>query len=324
MILAGDIGGTKTYLALFDENKNRLEKSREIRFENCRFPDLESIIEEFLKDGNEKPEIVSLGVAGPIVDGNCSLTNLDWRIETGRLKKHFDKVYLINDLVAMAIAVPYLEDKDVAVLQSGLQFKEGSISVVAAGTGLGQAFLIPTGSDDYYAVDSEGGHVDFAPRNKLETELLFFLQKKFERVSVERVVSGPGVIQIFEFVKKHFYSGVSEDWQKDLQNEELATEIICFAVEKKSELCEKTLSIFVELYGALAGNLALQFLTKGGVYLGGGIVPRIVPLLEQGVFMQSFLEKGRFKRFLTEVPVKVILNDRSALLGAAQYAFKHP
>ena len=166
--------------------------------------------------------------------------------------------------------------------------------------------------------------MDFAPRNKLETELFFFLQKKFERVSVERVVSGPGVIQIFEFVKKHFYSGVSEDWQKDLQNEELATEIICFAVEKKSELCEKTLSIFVELYGALAGNLALQFLTKGGVYLGGGIVPRIVPLLEQGGFMQSFLEKGRFKRFLTEVPVKVILNDRSALLGAAQYAFKHP
>ena len=125
MILAGDIGGTKTYLALFDENKNRLEKSREIRFENRRFPDLESIIEEFLKDGNEKPEIVSLGVAGRIVDGNCSLTNLDWRIETGRLKKHFDKVYLINDLVAMASAVHYLEDKDVAVLHLDCNLKKG-------------------------------------------------------------------------------------------------------------------------------------------------------------------------------------------------------
>jgi glucokinase len=223
----------------------------------------------------------------------------------------------------MACSVPCLEEKDVAVLQSGAQIKEGRISVVAAGTGLGQAFLIPTGSEKYYAVDSEGGHADFAPRNKLEAELLFFLQKKFTRVSVERIVSGPGVIHIFEFVKEHLYSGVSVDWQKGLQNEELVAEIIRCAVEKKSEICEKTLSLFVELYGALAGNLALQFLAKGGVYLGGGIAPRIMPLLEQGSFMQAFLEKGRFKSFLTEIPVKVILNDRSALLGAAQYAFTH-
>ena len=323
MILAGDIGGTKTYLALFHENNNRLEKIRDTRFENRNFPGLDSIIEEFLKSDNEKPLIVCLGVAGPIIDGNCDLTNLDWRIETGRLEKQFDKAYLINDLVAMACSVPCLEEKDVAVLQSGLQLKEGRISVVAAGTGLGQAFLIPTDSAKYYAVDSEGGHADFAPRNKLEAELLFFLQKKITRVSVERVVSGPGVIHIFEFVKEHLYSGVSEDWQKGLQDEELVAEIIRCAVEKKSEICEKTLSLFVELYGALAGNLALQFLTKGGVYLGGGIVPRILPLLEQGSFMQAFLEKGRFKSFLTEVPVKVILNDRSALLGAAQYAFTH-
>ncbi len=323
MILAGDIGGTKTYLALFDENKNRLEKIRETRFESRKFPNLDSIIEEFLKGGNEKPMIACLGVAGLIVEGNCNLTNLEWRIETERLEKQFDKVYLINDLVAMAYAVPRLEEKDVAVLQSGLQLKEGRISVVAAGTGLGHAFLIPTGSEKYYAVDSEGGHADFAPRNKLETELLFFMQKKFTRVSVERVVSGSGVIHIFEFVKEHFYSGVSEDWQKGLQNEELAVEIIRYAVEKKSELCEKTLSLFVELYGALAGNLALQFLAKGGVYLGGGIVPRILPLLRQGSFMQAFLEKGRFKSFLTEIPVKIILNDRSALLGAAHYAFTY-
>ncbi len=323
MILAGDIGGTKAYLALFDENKSQLEKIRETRFETRQFPDLDSIIEEFLKEESEKPGIACLGVAGPIVDGNCSLTNLDWRIETGRLEKQFNKVFLINDLVAMAYAVPCLEDKDVAVLQSGSQLKEGRISVVAAGTGLGQAFLIPTGSGKYYVVDSEGGHADFAPRNKLETELLFFLQKKFKRVSVERVVSGPGVIHIFEFVKEHFYSGVTEAWQQGLQNEELASEIIRNAVEKKSELCEKTLGLFVDLYGALAGNLALQYMTKGGVYLGGGIAPRILSLLEQGSFIKAFLEKGRLKSFLTEIPVKVILNDKSALLGAAQYAFKH-
>lgn len=323
MILAGDIGGTKTYLALFDVNNNRLEKKRETRFENRNFFNLDSIIEEFLKGENEKPRVVCLGVAGPIIDGNCNLTNLDWRIEIGQLEKQFDKAYLINDLVAMASSVPCLEDKDVAVLQSGLQVKEGRISVVAAGTGLGQAFLIPTSSDKYYAVDSEGGHADFAPRNKLEAELLFFLQKKFIRVSIERVLSGPGVIHIFEFIKEQFYSGITEDWQKGLQNEELVAEIIRCAVEKKSEICEKTLNLFIELYGALAGNLALQFLAKGGVYLGGGIVPRILPLLKQGPFMQAFLEKGRFKSFLNEIPVKVILNDRSALLGAAQYAFTH-
>ncbi|MBT4184876.1 MAG: ROK family protein [Deltaproteobacteria bacterium] len=239
MILAGDIGGTKTYLALFDENNNRLEKIRETRFENRNFPDLDSIIEEFLKSDNEKPLIVCLGVAGPIIDGNCDLTNLDWRIETGRLEKQFDKAYLINDLVAMACSVPCLEEKDVAVLQSGLQLKEGRISVVAAGTGLGQAFLIPTDSAKYYAVDSEGGHADFAPRNKLEAELLFFLQKKITRVSVERVVSGPGVIHIFEFVKEHLYSGVSEDWQKGLQDEELVAEIIRCAVEKNLKYAKR-------------------------------------------------------------------------------------
>lgn len=323
MILAGDIGGTKSYLALFQENKNGLEKICEARFENRKFPDLDSIIEEFLKNRDVKPEIACLGVAGPIMGGDCNLTNLDWRIETGQLKKHFDKVYLINDLVAMACAVPCLQDKDVAVLQAGLQVKEGRIAVVAAGTGLGHAFLIPTDSGKYFAVDSEGGHADFAPRNKLEMELLLFLQKKFTRVSVERVISGPGLIHICEFVREHFYSGISEKWQEGLQNEELASEIIRRGVKKKSELCEKTLNLFLELYGALAGNLALQFLAKGGVYLGGGIVPRILPLLTQGLFMQAFLEKGRFKKFLTDIPVKVIVNDRSALLGAAQYAFKH-
>ncbi len=320
MIFAGDIGGTKAYLAIFEKIGTQLEKIRESRFESRNFPDLNSIIEEFFKGNKPKPQIACVGVAGPIVDGNCDLTNLDWRVETGRLKKIFDTVWLINDLVAMSCAVPYLEEKDVAVLQSGHQVDEGRISVIAAGTGLGQAFLIPVGKSKYSVLDSEGGHADLAPRNLLEAELLFFLQKKFGRVSLERVVSGPGLVHIFLFVKEKFHSGELEDWERDSGSDELAREIIRLAVEKKSEICEKTLDIFMALYGALAGNLALQYLSKGGVYLGGGIVPRIVPLLKEGAFMKAFLSKGRFKNFLAKVPVKTILNDKASLLGAAHYA----
>ncbi len=320
MILAGDIGGTKAYLALFDEKENRLEKISEARF-GCRdYPNFESVLEEFFKDGLKKPEVASLGVAGPVVNGNCDLTNLDWRIDAASLKKHFNKVFLINDLVAMACAVPFLKDEDIAILQAGLPSKEGRISVVAAGTGLGQAFLIPTENRKYYVVDSEGGHADFSPRKKHEAELLFFLQKKFPRIGIERVVSGQGLVYIFEFLKEHLGLKDSERWEEGLQKEELASEIIRRGREGQSEVCEKTLLMFVELYGALAGNLALQFLSKGGVFLGGGIAPRILSLLRQGPFMESFLSKGRFEKLMAEIPVKVILNDKAALYGAAQYA----
>ncbi|MBC8283285.1 MAG: glucokinase [Nitrospinae bacterium] len=322
MILAGDIGGTKTYLALFDQRENRLEKIHEARFENRLFSDFYSILEEFFKEDQQRPKIISLGVAGPIENGNCKLTNLDWIIETDSLKKYSNRVFLINDLVALACAVPFLESEDLAVLQSGQSVK-GNISVIAAGTGLGQAFLFPTADNKYYVVDSEGGHADFSPRNKLETELHFFLQKKFSRISVERVISGPGLIQNFEFIKKKFHKDKTEPWEKGLQEEELASNIIDRGLEKQSEICEKALSLFVELYGALAGNLALQFLARGGVFLGGGIAPRILPLLNQGSFMKAFLSKGRFEKLLGEVPVKVILNDKAALLGAAKYALAH-
>lgn len=320
MILAGDIGGTKAYLALFDVIENRLEKICEARFECRDYPNLDSVLEEFFKDGLKKPEVACLGVAGPIQNGNCDLTNLDWRINTNRLESHFDKVFLINDLVAMACAVPFLKEEDFAVLQTGLSSHEGRISVVAAGTGLGQAFLVPTGDKKYYVVDSEGGHADFSPRNKLEAELLFFLQKKFPRISVERVVSGPGLIYIFDFFKEHFSFKDSEEWGQGLEAEEVASEIIRRGQQGQSEACEKTLRLFIELYGALAGNLALQFLSKGGVFLGGGIAPKILPLLSQGSFMEAFLSKGRFEKLMTEIPVKVILNDKVALHGAAQYA----
>ena len=318
MILAGDIGGTKTYLALFDKSANRLENI--VRFENQNFPDFDSILEEYFKDNQQRPVNVCLGVAGPIVNGSCDLTNIDWRIEAGRLEKEFDTVFLINDLVATACAVPFLEDEDIAILQPGITSNEGRIGVVAAGTGLGEAFLIPAGENKYFVLDSEGGHADFSPRNKLETELLFYLKRKFSRISIERVVSGSGLIHIFEFVKERFSISDSENWEKGLSKEKLASEIINRAVQNQSQVCEKTLFLFAELYGALAGNLALQFLAKGGVYLGGGIAPKILPFLTNGKFIEAFLSKNRFENLLAEIPVKVILNEKAALLGAARYA----
>ncbi|MZG53263.1 MAG: glucokinase [Nitrospinae bacterium] len=320
MILAGDIGGTKAYLGIFDEINNRLEKTCEARFESRDYSDFDSVLEEFLNGRLEKPEIACLGVAGPIEGGNCELTNLGWKIESARLKEYFDKVFLINDLAAMACAVPFLGEEDVAVLQAGLPCIEGRVAVLAAGTGLGQAFLFPTADQKYYVVDSEGGHSDFSPRNKLEAELLVFLEKKFSRVSVERVISGPGLIHIFEFFKEKYSFNELDGWKEGLRKEELASEIIRRGQNRESEACEKTLQLFVELYGALAGNLALQFLSNGGVFLGGGIAPRILPLLKEGSFMESFLSKGRFENRMKEVPVKVILDDKSALHGAAQYA----
>ena len=318
MIFSADIGGTKAYLALFDNIEDRLEKVCEARFECRKFPNLDSVLEEFFKDGLKKPKVACLGVAGPIENGNCDLTNLDWRINANHLGNYFDKVYLINDLVALACAVPFLKEKDFAVLQSGLSSPKGRISLVSAGTGLGQAFLVPTVDGKYFVVDSEGGHADFSPRNKLEAELLFFLQKKFSRISIERVVSGPGLICIYEFIVDHF--SLKDSWEQGLGKEEMASEIIIRGQEGQSEACEKTLSLFVQLYGALAGNLALQFLSRGGVFLGGGIAPRILPSLSQGSFMDAFLSKGRFEKLMTEIPVKVILNDKAALHGAAQYA----
>ncbi|MEK9628540.1 MAG: glucokinase [Nitrospinota bacterium] len=320
MILAADIGGTKTLLALYDLKESRLEKVSEARFQNRNYTNFESVLDEYFEKGLDKPEIACLGVAGPISNGACELTNLDWRIDQKQLEKYFKRVFLINDLVAMACATPFLKEDAFFVLQAGSPKEAGRISVVAAGTGLGQAFLVPVSGDKYQVIDSEGGHADFTPRNELETKLLFFLQKEFSRVSVERVVSGPGLIYMFEFFKKNLSIKGSEDWEKGLGKEKLASEIIRRGMEGQSEACEKTMGLFVELYGALAGNLALQFMSKGGVFLGGGIAPKILPLLGQGTFMDSFLSKGRFKKFLTDIPVKVILDDKAPLLGAAQFA----
>ena len=315
MILAGDIGGTKVNLALFDSATRITEK----RYESRDFFGIEKILDDFLKDNDSTIEKVCFGVAGRIINGKCRLTNLSWQVEVERLKKQLgiDSVWLINDLAATACAIPFLSPEDLEIIQTGASVSEGRISVVSAGTGLGQAFLIPERKGKFIVMDSEGGHCDFSPRNRLEAELLFFLQKKYSRVSIERVLSGLGLLDIYGFLK---LVANEEDLQEAIETVDSPATIVERAIAKTSPICEKTLKLFVSLYGALAGNLALQYLSMGGVYLGGGIAPKVVPLLKRGDFMEAFLSKGRFKKVLSEIPVKVVMDEPAPLLGAAQYA----
>ena len=307
MILAGDIGGTKVNLALFDGQTRITEK----RYESRDFSGFEKILQDFLKDNDAKIEKACFGVAGPVINGKCELTNLSWQIETERLREKLglNSVWLVNDLAATAYAIPFLGPEAFEVIQAGTSVSEGRISVVSAGTGLGQAFLVSDKNDNYIVMDSEGGHCDFSPRNEQESELLFFLQKKYSRVGIERVLSGPGLLDIYGFFK------ATEDEAVDSP-----VAIVERAIAKTSPVCEKTIELFISLYGALAGNLALQYLSDGGVYLGGGIAPKIVALLQEGGFMEAFLDKGRFAKYLTKIPVKVVMDESAPLLGAAQYA----
>jgi glucokinase len=261
MILAGDIGGTKVNLALFDNAMRVKEK----RYESRAFSCIDEILDDFLKDNVLKVDKVCLGVAGPVVDGKCSLTNLHWQIDTELLKKKLavDAVCLLNDLAATAYSIPFLSPCAIEVVQTGQSVRDGNISVISAGTGLGQAFLIPERNGKYIIMDSEGGHCDFSPRNSIEAELLFFLQKKYSRVSIERVISGPGLLDIYGFFKSTFKV---EEVASDTEFVESPATIIDLAIAKKSRVCEKTLKLFISLYGALAGNLALQYLSRGGVY----------------------------------------------------------
>jgi glucokinase len=317
MILVGDIGGTKVNLALYDYDG--VTQIRKRRYESKNFSSIEKMLDDFLKDSDSKLEKVCFGVAGPVIGGKCSLTNLPWQVDVEGIKHRLaaGAVWLINELIATAYSIPFLAPEDFVVIQSGAAVTEGRISVVSAGTGLGQAFLIPDKHGKHIVLDSEGGHCDFSPRNNLETELLFFLQKKYSRISIERVLSGPGLLDIFEYFKS---ATKAEGFLGGLEGIEFPATIVERALRKSSPICEKTLDLFVSLYGALAGNLALQYLSNGGVYLGGGIAPKIVPLIKDGSFLCSFRGKGRFEEYLAKIPVRVVMDESAPLLGAAQYA----
>jgi glucokinase len=323
MLLAGDIGGTKTNLAIVSPEAGPRAPLVEATFPSGRYPSLEALVSEFLAQVDWKPGQASFGVAGPVVAGQATITNLPWVISETQLQASLGllpgRVRLLNDLAAVAYAVPWLEADDLHTLNQGQAAPGGAIAVIAPGTGLGEGFLTWDGSR-YRAHASEGGHTDFAPTNWLEVDLLRYLLDRFEHVSYERVCSGRGLPNIYAFLKD---SGHAEEptWLAerlavvDDPNPVIAS--AAFDDERQCELCVATLDTFVSILGTEAGNMALNVLATGGVYLGGGIPPRILPALEGVPFMRAFRDKGRMSDLMDRIPVHVILNPKVALLGAA-------
>ncbi len=321
MILAGDVGGTKVHLALYDFTDGKLSQTRDKQFPAREYSGLEEIVKEFL--GTDKVSAACFGVPGPVRDGRLRLTNLPWTLDSRELAKNLgiDHVFLINDLEANGYGVAELGPEQIYTLSNGDASQIGNRGLIAAGTGLGEGILAWNGRI-HVPYPSEGGHTDFGPRNEEEIELLRFLQRKYNgRVSYERVVSGMGLTNIYEFLRDS--RGMEEPkWLADKIAEvhDPNSVITEMALSAKSELCAKALDMMVSIYGAEAGNLALKVLSVGGLYVGGGIAPKILEKLKDGTFIKAFQDKGRLSQLLINMPVRVILDSGSALIGAASYA----
>ena len=322
MLLAGDIGGTKTNLALFSP-EGGLTPLAQATFKSADYPSLKAVIAEFLADAGASIDKAVFGVAGPVVKGKAEATNLPWIISELTLQEAFGlgAVKLLNDLEATAYGVPNLPEGDLSALNDASP-GSGSKAVIAPGTGLGEAVLFER-DGSYEVIASEGGHVDFAPTNLLEIRLLRHLMGKFGHVSYERVCSGKGIPNIYAFLKKQRFAEELPEMKKALRKAADPTPVIVQkAMDGECELSIATLNTFVSILGSEAGNLALKVMATGGVYLGGGIPPKILSKLKDGTFMASFVNKGRFADLLAQIPVYVILNDRTALFGAACYGLE--
>jgi glucokinase len=323
MILAGDIGGTKTVLALYRDVSGRLEPVREEVFASREFPGMDPILARFL-EGAASPKVrtICLGVAGPVRDGRCKTTNLPWHLDERKLAKRFkvEKVRLLNDVQAAAYGMLFLDREETAVLQPGKEPEGGgNIAVIAAGTGLGEALLLWDGRG-HHPIASEGGHVDFAPRGDREIELLKFLRAEYGHVSYERIVSGPGLFNIYRFLRDTGFSN-EPDWLREkMRTEDPGAVVAQVGLDKGHALCVEALDLFSAIYGAEAGNLALKCLAVGGVYIGGGIAPKILEKLGDGGFIRAFADKGRYAVLMHDIPVRVALNSRAPLIGAAHHA----
>lgn len=321
MILAGDIGGTHTRIALFDLNQNRLNKILDRVYPSRDYKSVDEIISLFVSNENVRVSAACFGIAGPVMHGQVSTPNLAWVVDALQLTKllQVQTVWLINDLQAHASGIHDLESADFIHLNN-TAVGEGNAALIAAGTGLGEAGLYWDGNL-HHPFACEGGHCDFAPRDELEMELWRYLNKKFGRVSYERILSGPGLHNVYEFLRD---SGTEQepDWLKEeLQRAPDPTVIISHVgMNGKAAICEHALDIFVSVYGAEAGNLALKLLATGGVFLSGGIAARILPRLQRPAFLQAFISKGRMQPVLEKIAVKVINNDQVGVIGAARYA----
>jgi|KBSSwiStaDraftv2_1062776.scaffolds.fasta_scaffold524017_1 glucokinase len=356
MILAGDVGGTKTRLALFEADRaGRLRARDERTYPSREFQGLGPIVARYQREVPAPIEGAAFGVAGPVKDGVSVTTNLPWVVEAKSLAAllHLPAAGLLNDLEATAWGLGELQDEDTLTLQAGAPapgrdrrrdgdrgdagtVRAGNSAIIAAGTGLGEAGLFWNGRR-HIPFATEGGHADFAPRSTIEDELLIHLRARFGRVSWERVVSGPGLVEVHDFLAgrpagaRDQPSGEGaptaagpahgEAVEANLGEDRAAT-ISHAALAGTSEVAIRALDLFVSVYGAEAGNLALKTLSTAGIYIGGGIAPRIVEKLKTGTFLEAFLDKGRMRPLLEAMPVRVVLNDRTALLGAARQAIE--
>jgi glucokinase len=321
MILAGDVGGTHARLALFDAHGEELKLIVEQVYASHSYPNLETIVSEFLRGTAAKPDSAGIGVAGPVRDGRCVATNLPWIVDMRELRAGtgIQNITLLNDLESNAYGIATLSPADLAVLQKGKPDPGGNAAVISAGTGLGVAGMYWDGSV-LRPFASEGGHSSYSPEGELEGELFQYLAKRYGHVSCERVISGPGLVNIYEFLRDTGRGSEPAGFVEEMRAGDASAVISEAALGKRNGLSVAALDMFVRIYGAEAGNVALNFLATAGIYLGGGIAPKILPKLRELAFLESFVAKGRMQKLVETIPVQVILNENTALRGAARGA----
>lgn len=323
LILAGDVGGTKVQLALYAAAEGMGgEPLRQQIYPTAQFESFAALLDDFMGDHAPRLKAACFGVAGPVSDGRAEMTNVHWRVIDERdIRRQFgiERVELINDMIAMGYGALALPPESFAVLNAGEPKVRGNAALIAAGTGLGEAMLFWDGRR-WIPSPSEGGHADFAPNSELEIELYKHLHALYGHVSIERILSGPGFFNIYKFLRE---TGRGEEpaWLAErLANEDSSAVVAELAMKGELPICIQTMDLFVHIYGAEAGNMALKVLASGGVFIGGGIAPKILPQLRRPEFMEGFASKGRLREMMEKIPVKVMLDPRAPLIGAASRA----
>lgn len=322
-VLAADIGGTKTAVAIVRVSGRTLTIEKARRYSSAGFPDLETVLIEFLQGSGRLPAAAGFGVAGPVLAGRARVTKLPWVVDERTLSARtgIARVRVINDFVAAALGVPYVADRRMRTLRRGEPETDGPRGLIGAGTGLGQAVLVRDRSG-WTALASEGGHADFGPRNAVEDRLVAFVRKRFGRVSRDRLLSGEGLTLLYEFFRADGLAPESLRVTRAFAGADRAAVISRFGLEGGDRLCRAALRLFVSIYGSEAGNLALQYRATGGIFLAGGIAAKILPALEDRVFLESFGSKPPLEDFLARIPVRVVLEPRLGLFGAAAAAYR--
>jgi glucokinase len=318
VILAGDIGATKTDLALFRDQTTMVARQQ---FQSGRHAGIDEVLREFLSREHEAIDLACLGVAGPVSGGTVTATNLPWTVDGRALGRSLglDRVRLLNDLEATAWGIAALGQTDMVELQAGSPAAAGNAAVIAAGTGLGEAGLLWDGHRQRPWA-TEAGHSDFAPQDETQTELFRYLSAQFGHVSVERVLSGPGLVNLYRFLRDTGRSREPAWLAEELQGGDPPAVIAAAGLGHRSDLCSAALDLFASLYGSEAGNMALRLLATGGVYVAGGVGPKLLPRLTDGRFISAFLDKGRMRGLLEQIPVRLVVSDRVNQLGAARCA----